>query len=276
MSLAAVIIAKNADHTIARCLKSVSFADEIILVDSGSDDQTIKIAQHYGAKIIHNEWPGYGPQKNFGASHAQSDWLLFLDADEEVSPQLQNTIKAITDPYHKNHTAVLKEIGSYSFYWIRIITIFLGHPMPHLFGHNARLYKKGTGSWTDTEVHEQVQDVNQQIISLGDTNSGTITDTITHYSHTSIASYLKIMHQYTTLDANQMQKSGRHRSGRKVYRSILLPIKLAGRQFIKLLIYRRGILDGYAGFIWCLLSAYYEYEMGVKYNSKLKTHNSKP
>lgn len=270
MSLTAVIIAKNAAGTLAKCLRSVSFADEVILVDSSSDDQTIDIAKQSGARVITNDWPGYGRQKNFGAKHVQSDWLLFIDADEEVTPQLQQKIRAITDPSHPDHSDVISVVGRHDFYWIRIVTIFLGHRLQHLFGHNLRLYKKSAGSWTDAEVHEQVQDATGHVINLGDNQSGLITEPITHHSHSSISSYLQTMHHYTTLDANQMKKTGLHRSGRPIKKSRLLPYQLASRQFIKLLLYRRGFLDGYAGFMWSLLSSYYEYEMAAKYLKKSK------
>src|SRR3989344_5997982 len=99
MKLSAIVITKNEEGNIRRCLKSLTFTDEIIVVDAESTDQTVTIARELGAQVFIQPWPGYGPQKNFGASHAQGEWLLFVDADEEVSPALAEEIRnIITNP----------------------------------------------------------------------------------------------------------------------------------------------------------------------------------
>jgi len=253
MKISVLVTAKNSARTIEKCLSSLSFANEIILVDSGSTDDTVSIAEELGATVYHQQWLGYGPQKNFGASKAQGDWLLFIDSDEEVTPELQLAIiKTIENP-------------KFNIYWIRIVTIFLNKPLNHLFGHNARLFKKTSGRWTNAKVHEQVEDETGITTTLGDNLSGIIKEPLLHHSHQTIRSYLKKMHHYTTLDAQQMSITGHHRSGKPLRPTIILPIKLAAKQFIKLLFYRQGILDGYAGVTWAILSSYYEYEMTKKY-----------
>lgn len=254
MKLSAIVITKNEQPTIARCLQSLAFADEIIVVDAESQDKTAEIAKNSGAKVFIRPWPGYGAQKNFGAQQAQGAWLLFVDADEVVTPELAQAIKqGIEDP-------------AYDFYWLRIITVFLGKPLQHVYGHNPRLFKKSKGQWSDQHVHEQVWHVDEEVtISLGDEHSSVIPEPLLHYSHPSITSYLKKMHRYTDLDAQEMAKTGKHRSGRTVTRTFLLPGYLAIRQCLKLLLYRRGILDGIPGIIWSLLSGYYEWEMARKY-----------
>ena len=92
MPLSVVLITKNAATQIDACLASASFADEIVVVDSGSTDETVKIARKHGARVIEREWTGYGPQKQFAVESATHDWVLCLDADERVSPQLKDTI----------------------------------------------------------------------------------------------------------------------------------------------------------------------------------------
>jgi glycosyltransferase involved in cell wall biosynthesis len=251
--LSAVIITKNAELTIGRTIHSVRFADEIVVIDSGSTDGTQQKAQQLGARVIEHAWEGYGPQKNFGMTQAAGEWLLFIDDDEEVTPELQHRIEA-----------ELKNPGK-DFYWLRIVTVFLGQPLYHLYGHNPRLFKRAVGQWTNDLVHEQVQTMQGKRIHLGDTESKIIPESLLHYSHDTVASYLEKMHHYTTLDAEQMAKTGRHRSGRLVTHSWTLPPILFMRQLLKLLFYRRGILDGYAGWMWCLLSAYYEWEMARKF-----------
>ena len=254
MSLTVIITTKNEEVNIKRAITSADFADEILVIDDYSTDQTAQIAEQAGATVIKNSWKGYGQQKNSGIKHASGDWLFFLDADEEISKQLKQEILAtINNP-------------AYTVYWVRVIDIFLGKPLNHLTGNNPRLVKRVVAQWTERPVHEQVQLNNCNTpITLGDTHSGRLNAHIIHHSHSSIRSYLKKMHRYTSLDARQMRESGTHRSGKKVSPSFILPLYLALRQLVKLWLYRGGIKDGYAGTVWSLLSAYYEWEMGKKY-----------
>jgi glycosyltransferase involved in cell wall biosynthesis len=252
-SLSAIIITKNEEDNIERSITSVQFADEVIVVDAESNDSTVAKAKQLGANVFVRPWPGYGPQKNFGGAQARGDWLLFIDADEEVPPALQQEIR---------HTI---EQPGVDFYWVKIITIFLNRPLRHLYGHNPRLLRKAAGSWTSYYVHEQIQTNDGRQIALGDTLSGILRQPLHHYSHQTIGAYLKRMTEYTALDAQHMAKHDRHRSGRPVRAVWYLPYYLALRQFIKLYGYKRGVLDGYVGLLWSALSAYYEYVMGKKY-----------
>lgn len=252
MKLSAIVITKDAAKILARVLASLKFADEIIVVDSGSQDATLEVAKQLGARVFSNPWPGYGQQKNYGLDKARGEWALFIDADEEVTLTLQKSVlQAIDSPV--------------DFYWLRIVTVFLGKPLKHLYGHNPRLFRKAAGHWTNDKVHEQVATRSGQRLRLGETSSKIIPEPLIHHSHATVASYIKKMHRYTTLDAQQMKATGQHRSGRSVKKSWLLPWQLASRQFVKLYLYRQGFLDGYAGFMWSLLSAWYEYEMGRKF-----------
>lgn len=253
MSLSAIIITHNEEANIARVLRSVAFANERIVIDAHSTDRTMKIAAREGARVFTRSWTGYGAQKNYGLAQARSEWALFVDADEEVSPELQAQI--VTTLHQADR----------DFWWLRIVTVFLGRPLRHLFGHNPRLFRRVAGRWTDAAVHEQVVTAAGDVVRLGDDLSRVLRAPLLHHSHTTIRSYLARMHQYTTLDAAQMATTDRHRSGRVVVRSWLLPWWLALRQFTKLFVYRRGVLDGWAGWVWCGVSAYYEWEMGVKY-----------
>lgn len=254
MSLSAAIIAKNAAGSIEHTLQSVQFADEIVVViDSSTTDKTAQIAEKYGAVVYEREWSGYGQQKNFALDKTASDWVLFVDADEEVSIELAQAIQAaIEDPHHE-------------VYWLRIITVFLGRPLRHLYGHNPRLFKRSAARWTDSFVHEQLVTSDGDDVRFGDSQHGLLTAPLLHYSHPTVSSYLDKMHRYTTLDAQQMQHSGNLRSGRPIPAAPLLSLRLATKQFVKLYFYRNGWLDGWAGFMWSVLSAYYEWEMARKY-----------
>lgn len=257
--LSAVIITKNEEVNIARAVKSVSFADEVIIVDAESTDRTVEIAKSLGAKVFLRPWPGYGPQKNFGAQQTSGKWLLFIDADEEVTPELAQEIMHVTNNPEKD------------FYWLKIVTVFLGRRLKYIYGHNPRLFKKNAGRWSNEEVHEQVQTNAGERINLGDEKSAFLKNVLLHHSHRTVSSYLNRMQRYADLDAQQMSKNSRHRSGRKVMPAWWLPYYLSKRQFIKLYFYKKGFLDGYAGLMWSLLSAYYEWTMAKKY-LKLKAN----
>lgn len=255
LPISVVIITKNEERNIADCIQSVSFSTDIIIVDSGSTDNTRSIAAELGGKVIKHEWQGYGAQKNIGLAQAKNDWVLFLDADERVSPELAQTLPGIV------------ESAEYNVYWVTIVDIFLGRKLQHLIGHNPRLIKKGSAEWGDHHVHERIMYAKTNTpASYKDGMSGEIQQPIIHESHTSIGSYLKKMHRYTFLDAQEMKRAGKHRSGRPVKKSWILPYRLAARQCIKLLFYRGGVLDGWQGVVWCALSAYYEFEMADIYN----------
>ncbi len=254
MNLSVVIIAKNEENVIGEAIKSASFAQEVIVVDSHSTDRTLDIAKQHGAKVFQKRWEGYGAQKNYGMEQATSETILFLDADERISPELQQLLLNTNEP-------IAKDV-----YWITVEDIFLGRRMKHLVGHNPRLVKKGAASWTNKRVHEQlVYTKTETPVHYKDGISGNIEEPIVHHSHVTISSYLKKMHRYTTLDAKDMKENKVHRSGRSISQSIFLPYVLALRQLVKLLFYRKGILDGWQGIVWSFLSAYYEFEMGMKY-----------
>lgn len=254
MNISVVIIAKNEADAIADCIASVSFAKEVIVIDAQSTDATRDIATKLGAKVITHPWQGYGEQKNFGASHATENWILFLDADERVSPELAQQIKT------------MPEESPHAVYWITIEDIFLGKHMEHLKGHNPRLVQRGKAKWSNKKVHEQLIYADTgTFLAYKDGISGDINQPIIHSSYKTVAAYLTKMHRYTSLDAQDMHERGIHRSGRKVQKSFFTPYVLAFRQLIKLLFYRKGILDGWQGITWCALSSYYEFEMGMKY-----------
>ncbi len=254
MKISVVIIAKNEEKVITDCILSASFAEEIIVIDAESSDGTKALAESLGAKVITHPWQGYGEQKNFGVTQTTQNWILFLDADERISSELRTTIEGMSE--HPEHDV----------YWITVEDIFLGRRMKYLNGHNPRLVKKNAASWSKKKVHEQLLYATSNApAKYKDTISGEIEQPIIHQSYTTISAYLKKMHKYTTLDAHDMQVLGHHRSGRSVRKTSILPYTLALRQAVKLLIYRKGILDGWQGIVWSILSAYYEFEMGKKY-----------
>lgn len=253
MSISAIIITKNEESAIERCITSLSFADEVIVIDAESTDRTVELAKQLGAHVIIHPWQGYGPQKNVGLAAASGDWVLFIDADEEVTPELAAEIQETTSS------------SAHDVYWLRIVTIFLNKPLYRLYGHNPRLFRRNAARWSNQYVHEQVETMDGMPVILDPLKGNVLPSFLLHHSHPTISSYLTKMHRYTSLDAQQMQRTGKHRSGREITSTLFTPFRLAARQCIKLLFYRKGILDGLPGITWSFLSTYYELEMGFKY-----------
>lgn len=235
--LSVVIITKNEAAVIERCLRSVSFADEIIVVDSGSHDETVKICEKYTDNVFHQDWLGYGPQKNAALDKATGDWVLSLDADEEVSPAL-----------HKKIVTVIKTGAKFAGFTIKRPVVFYGKMIKHACGaeQTVRLFKRGQANFTNDIVHETVK-VDGEI--------GSIEEPIYHYSFRSVGDILNKMNKYTDLVAEQ-----RHQRGKKG--SIFKAITHAWWMFIKVYLIKAGFLDGKAGFVLAVSfaqGAYYRY-----------------
>ncbi|MBD8892227.1 glycosyltransferase family 2 protein [Roseibium litorale] len=152
LPLSVFIIAKNEADRIGRSIQSViGWADEVIVIDSGSTDGTPETAKALGAKVIHNSWPGYGPQKRFGEDQCRNDWLLNIDADEEVTPELAGEIRQLIE------TGRHKAAGG----WRIMIRDIYAHectPAPWAYGyHQIRLYDRRQGRFSDSTVHDTVR-----------------------------------------------------------------------------------------------------------------------
>ncbi len=146
------VITHNEAEAIARCLDSVPFAAEKLVVDSGSDDDTVAIAQAHGARVVHQDWLGFGAQRNFASAQCSHDWILVLDADEYLSPELaaelQQRLPQLMD-------------GDAPAAWLRRSTIYMGRPMrwyrPAVGEKLARLYHRDRARWSDARVHESLR-----------------------------------------------------------------------------------------------------------------------
>ncbi|QDG79277.1 glycosyltransferase family 2 protein [Labrenzia sp. PHM005] len=152
LPLSVFIIAKNEADRIPSAIKSViDWVDEVIVIDSGSTDETVAVSETLGAKVIHNDWPGYGPQKRFGEDQCRNDWLLNLDADEEITPELAEEIKAkFADNSYQSADA-----------WRIMIRDVFAHeasPAPWAYGyHQIRLYDRRKGRFSASTVHDTVR-----------------------------------------------------------------------------------------------------------------------
>ena len=224
MPLSVTIITHNAARLLEACVQSVSFADEIIVVDSGSTDGTVELARSLGVKVVHKEWLGFGPQKQFAVGAAAHDWVLCLDADERVSDALR---EAIVAELRSPRAAV---------YAIPRCNRFLDRWLRHGEGYPdwcVRLFDRRRARWSDDTVHEKVITAAPVQRLAGD---------LLHESAESLALYLEKQNRYTSLQARQMHAAGRRVSARHL---TLAPLA----RFIKLYFLRLGFLDGVPGLV---------------------------
>lgn len=236
--VSAVIITLNADRTLEKVLKSLVWCDEIIIVDSGSNDQTLVIAEKFKTKIIHQKFLGFGKQKQVGVNKAQNDWVFSVDGDEVVSEELRIEIRTLDLTSAKCHG-----------YYIPITNVFMKQKI-HLWGHKAdahlRLFNKKYGNFSDHEVHELVQ------------VSGDVTyleNNILHYSYDNLKHYFDKFNAYTSLGAEESFRQNKMVSPFSML--LRMPLK-----FIQLYLVRGAFLCGFPGLVWSVCSAFYPF---VKY-----------
>ncbi len=223
-SLSVAIITLNAASQLAETLKSAAFADEIVVVDSGSTDGTQALAIAHGARVIEQTWMGFGPQKQFAVEACQHDWVLCLDADELVSPELQTSItQTLTAPVHPA-------------YRFPRCNRFLGRYLKYGEGYpdwSLRLFDRRHACWSADAVHEKV---------LCSTPIGTLKGDLLHDSAESLANYLSKQNRYTTLAAEMALAAGKRASFGRIALSPFI-------RFIKFYLVRQGFRDGLPGLI---------------------------
>lgn len=237
-SLTAIIITKNEEESISRCLKSVSFVDEIVIVDSGSVDKTLEIAKKYDAKIFKKEFDNYASQRNYAISKANSRWILSLDADEEIPNALSTEIREAIN----NH--------NFDGYLIPRRNIIFGKEIKHTrWGPDKHvwLFKKDKGKFINS-IHEEVH-VNGKV--------GELVNAKLHHSHKNIYEFIEMLNNYTSLEAQELANKGVRFSCLKLF---YFPLRsFFGRYFLKL-----GFLDGWRGFVLSYLRAIYQFTVWVK------------
>ena len=226
--LSATLITLNAATQLQACLDSLAFCDEIVVVDSGSQDGTVELAQRSGARVIHADWRGFGPQKQFAVEQAANDWVLCIDADERVSEHLQKEIRqALAAPQFKA-------------YRFPRCNRFLGRYLRHGEGYpdwSLRLFDRRHARWSDDTVHEKV---------IVDSPAGNLSGDLLHDSAETLDAYFAKQNRYTTLAAQQAVAQGRRASAGHLLLSPLL-------RFIKFYFLRRGFLDGLPGLVHILI-----------------------
>lgn len=231
MRLSVIIITCNEASNIADCLASVAFADECIVLDSGSTDDTVEIARRAGARVeVTPDWPGFGPQKNRALALATGDWVLSLDADERVTPALAAEIQAVMAA----PVGPAYEIPRLSSFCGKFIRHSGWWPDPVL-----RLFRRGEGRFTDAAVHERV---------VADGPVGRLRAHMLHYTYPDLAFAIQKMNRYSS-DAAAMM----HARGRKA--SVFSALGHSVWTFVRIYVVRRGFLDGGHGFVLAVLAA---------------------
>ncbi|WP_277185539.1 glycosyltransferase family 2 protein [Caballeronia sp. BR00000012568055] len=232
-TLGIAIITHNAAARLAQCLESVSFADDIVVVDGGSTDATVGIAQKHRARVIEaRDWPGFGPQKNRALDALATDWVFSIDADEIVSPELAASIKAaITDP--QADVYAIDRLSSFCGAWIKHSGWY-----PDWI---PRLFRRGTARFSDDLVHERL--VLSTAIPVARLNGK-----LMHYSYEDFEAVLRKLDAYSTAGARQRHAAGK-RGGFGV------AVSRGAWAFLRTYVLRRGFLDGRAGFMIAVFNA---------------------
>lgn len=232
MKISVNITALNEEKNIERCLKSASFADEIVVtIDSRTADNTAQIARKYTPRVYVREFKGFSDIKQFCLSKSKHEWVLVIDADEEISPRLARAARDV----------IIK--GGCEGYKIKRETFFLGRLIKHCGWGNdyqLRLFKKSAGAYDGRQIHESIK-VNGK--------TGIMDEPLYHYSYPDSASYFSKLNQYTTLQAGAKQK--RFLLPRMLFTPLL--------KFFRMYVLKKGFLDGLQGFVLCVYSGFSEF-----------------
>lgn len=246
-TLGVALITKNAAARLAQCLDALAFADEVVVVDSGSTDATLDIARAHGARVIERpDWPGFGPQKNRALDALATDWLLSIDADEVVSPELATSIRAAIAAPAADVYAI-DRLSSFCGAWIRHSGWY-----PDWI---ARLFKRGAARFSDDLVHER-------LVFQGPVQR--LSGKLLHYSYEDFDTVLRKLDAYSSAGARQRAAAGKRASfGTALARGAWA--------FVRTWVLRRGFLDGRAGFMIAVFNAetvYYRFLKLARYNGQ--------
>lgn len=238
MSLSVIVITKNEAASIRACLESVRWADEIVVLDSGSGDETAAICREYTDKVVVTDWPGFGPQKNRALDLARGDWVLSLDADERVSAELRREIEA-----------AMAAPGGYSAFKMPRLSSYCGRYMRHSGwwpDYVTRLFKRGSARFSDDLVHERL---------IAEGVAGALESPLLHETYRDLEEVLDKVNAYSSAGALMLHRKGKEASLKGAVAHGLWA-------FVRTYFLRRGFLDGREGFMLAVSNAeatYYRY-----------------
>lgn len=239
--LSVITLALNEEHNITECLESVKWADEIVVVDSGSTDKTVELAKRFTSRVLTVEWKGYGATKNYALQQTAGDWILWLDADERVPPELAAEIQ----------TVIREDNAMYAGYDVARRAYFLGKWIRHCGwypGRVTRIFRKSKSRFTESNVHEQI---------VVDGKTGNLRNDLLHFTDPNLHHYFQKFNRYTSLAAQDLRKAGKTFS---LYDILVRPSFL----FFKMYVLRKGFLDGIQGFVLCIVSSAYVFTKYAK------------
>jgi len=239
--LSVIVITRNEERNLADCLKSTNGADEIVVVDSASQDKTTEIAHQFTQKVYVRPWDGYAAAKNFALQQCTGDWVLWIDADERLTKELANEIQEI----------VQMKVSPFIAYEFPRKAYFLGRWIRHSGwypGYVVRLFQRSAGSFSDSRVHEFLQ-IEGKI--------GRLRSDLLHYTDPNLWHYFDKFNRYTSLAAEGLAESGSRFS---LVQLIVRPVWV----FIRMYVIKRGFLDGVEGFVLSVLSGCYVFTKYAK------------
>lgn len=246
-SVSAILITKNEAANIRDCLQSISWADEIIVVDSGSTDGTPQLAKEMGAQVYSHDWPGFGPQKNRALGYASKDWVFSIDADERVTPEQWAELE------------LAMQQGTADGYYCPRLSQFCGTFIHHSGWYPdyvLRLFRREKGRFSDSLVHESI---------ILEGRSEKLKIPLLHYSYLTIDDVERKVEHYSDAAARQMFQAGK-RTNR------IRAISSGAWAFIRTYVVRLGVLDGSAGFQIALMNMRTTY---LKYRKLIALHASR-
>jgi glycosyltransferase involved in cell wall biosynthesis len=233
--LSVIVIALNQEDNIVPCLETVRWADDIVLVDSGSRDRTLELARSFTDRIFTIDWPGFGAAKNYALDQARGDWVFSLDTDERVSETLRDEIIATVRGGGRFAGYRLPRKNYFGGRWVR----YLGwYP-----DYTLRLFRRDKGRFRERAVHEEV---------VVDGPVGVLHNPLDHYSYASVSDYLARQDRYARLAAEELLKEGRRpRAGELFWRPL--------SHFLKLYVLRLGFLEGRLGYTLAVIGSLYNF-----------------
>ncbi|MCJ7646918.1 glycosyltransferase family 2 protein [bacterium] len=239
--LSVTIITYNEEENIKDCLESVMWSDEIVIVDSFSNDKTVEIAREFTPKVFQNKWTNFSEQKNLALEKTSNEWVLSVDADERATAKLKEEILTILN----------SEFQSFNGYYIPRRNHYLGRWIRHCGwypDYKLRLFRKEKGRFNERTVHESV---------VLEGRKGYLKSYLNHYSYKNLSDHLGRIDKFSTLAAEQMFRDGKRA---RFFDLLFLPLT----RFIKMYLIKRGYLDGIYGLIVSLMGSFYVFTKYLK------------